>query len=68
MKQTNLPINKLLYDLKERAKELNCLYQIQELLNSPGVTLGQICDGTVKAIPPGWQYPDICRATVILGF
>ena len=53
--------------LKKRAKELNCLYQIQELLNTPDITLDQICLGTVKSIPPGWQYPDVCRAQIILG-
>jgi pyruvate,water dikinase len=67
MNEQNQPIDNLLYDLKERAKELNCLYQIQELLNSPGIELDQICQGTVSAIPPGWQYPDVCRAEIILG-
>ncbi len=65
-KQTQ-PIDRVLYDLKERAKELNCLYQVQELLNSPGVTLETICQGTVDALPPGWQYPDVCVAKIELG-
>jgi hypothetical protein len=66
MNDQNQPIEKLLYDLKERAKELSCLYQIQELLNKPGISLDQICQGTVDAIPPGWQYPNVCRVKIDL--
>ncbi len=67
MIEQSTPIDKLLYDLKERAKELNCLYEIQELLNKPGITLDEIFAGIVRAIPPGWQYPDVCRAKIIYG-
>ncbi len=52
-------------DLKERAKELNCLYEVQELLNDSNSTLDKICNGIIKAIPPGWQYPDVCQAKII---
>ena len=60
------PLDVLLGELKERAKELNCLYQVQELLNNPENTIDDICNGLVEAIPPGWQYPDICRAKIQL--
>ncbi|MCF6183687.1 MAG: hypothetical protein L3J56_03500, partial [Bacteroidales bacterium] len=52
----------LINKLKERAKELNCLYEIQELLNDSDKPADEILTGIVKAIPPGWQYPDICKA------
>jgi len=52
----------LINELKERAKELNCLYEIQELLNNTSKNTNEILTGIVKAIPPGWQYPDICKA------
>jgi len=55
------PIEKLVDELKERAKELNCLYEVQELLNNPKVTINTICKGIINAIPPGWQYPDVCQ-------
>lgn len=60
------PLEVLLGELKERAKELNCLYQVQELLNDPGNSIEDICNGLVEAIPPGWQYSDICRAKINL--
>lgn len=59
------PIDNILYELKERAKELNCLYRIQELLNQPGITIEEICLGLITALPPGWQYPEICTAEVV---
>ncbi len=60
----NKPIDKILEDLQERAKELNCLYKIEELLNNPDASLNEIFHGIIDAIPPGWQYPDICKARI----
>ncbi len=58
-------LEKIIVDLKERAKELNCLYEVQEILHKPGTTIDEICISIIKAIPPGWQYPDICQAKII---
>ena len=52
----------LVDELKERAKELNCLYEIQELLNDKNKNTKEILTGIIRAIPPGWQYPDICKS------
>ena len=60
------PLDELLGELKERAKELNSLYQVQELLNDPKNSIEDICEGLVKIIPPGWQYPDICHVKIKL--
>ena len=57
----------LMSALKERAKELNCLYQVEELFNKPGLTLPAILEGIVQAIPPGWQYPDVCQSRITYG-
>ena len=59
-------INNLLQSLKERTKELNCLYTVEELFSRPGITLQDILVGIVTAIPSGWQYPDACEARIIL--
>jgi predicted nucleotidyltransferase len=48
--------------LQERAKELNCLYSIEEILNKPQVELKQKFQSVVETIPPGWQYPGVCEA------
>jgi pyruvate, water dikinase len=66
MSNEKKPAEQLLEDLHERAKELNCLYQIEELMNKPEPDLEDICRGIVEVIPPGWQYPEICVCKIIL--
>lgn len=66
MNQSEKPLERLVHDLQERAKELNCLYKVQELLSQPDLSLEEICQGIIKAIPPGWQHPDICQAQITL--
>ena len=65
--QTTQPIDNLVHDLRERAKELNTLYQVQELIANPNLTIEGICQGIVNVMPPGWQYPDVCQAQMIHG-
>lgn len=64
MNDTEKPIDNLLIELRERAKELACLYRVQELLSTPEITLDEICTGIIQAIPPGWQYPDVCQVEI----
>jgi predicted nucleotidyltransferase len=56
---------KLIASLHERAKELNCLYEIEEAMNRADASLEHVIGAILKAIPPGWQYPEICRATIV---
>lgn len=58
--------DQLLDDLQERAKELNCLYGVDEILS------GRLEDedayrALLDAIPPGWKYPDICQVAISVG-
>jgi pyruvate, water dikinase len=57
-------VDKLLFSLRERAKELNCLYRVEELLRDPDAPLETVLRDVMQAIPPGWQYPEHCRAAV----
>ncbi|MGD8538279.1 MAG: PEP/pyruvate-binding domain-containing protein [Candidatus Aminicenantes bacterium] len=66
MNKPKKTIDNLIWGLQERAKELNCLYKIEELMNKPEADIDDICKGIAAAIPPGWQYPDICVAEVLL--
>ncbi|MBN1650672.1 MAG: hypothetical protein JW857_05060, partial [Bacteroidales bacterium] len=60
----NKPLDQLIGELQERAKELNCLYKIQEILNEHNISVEQAVYDLLKAIPPGWQYPDICEVEI----
>ncbi len=59
-------LQKLAHDLNERVKELGCLHNISNLVETPGISIEEICAGLVELIPPGWQYPEITCARVIL--
>jgi len=57
---------RLLEALTERAKELTCLYAIEETLKEPDADIDRVCDCIIESIPPGWQFPDACVAAVTL--
>ncbi len=46
------------YQLRERVKELDCLYGISKLVENSGGSHEKICQGTVDLIPTSWQYPE----------
>lgn len=58
-------VDNIVYELQERAKELNCLYRIEETLNRQDLTLKQVFEEVLKAIPPGWQYTHTCVAKLL---
>lgn len=65
MAESSPTMSKLLRSLEERAKELNCLYRVEALLTNPEEELDDVIMGIIKAIPPGWQYPTLCKAQII---
>jgi sigma-B regulation protein RsbU (phosphoserine phosphatase) len=56
----------LLHKLGERVKELNCLYGMSRLVETPGITLDGVLQAAADLIPPAWQYPEITCARIIL--
>ncbi len=58
---------KLLAALHERAKELNCLYRVDEILSWKDVPEDAVFRALVDALPPGWQYPEVCQARLTVG-
>ncbi|MFQ5821859.1 MAG: ATP-binding protein [Candidatus Heimdallarchaeota archaeon] len=51
--------------LRERVKELTCLYGIAKVAEQPGRSLEEILQGTVELLPPSWLYPEIASARII---
>ncbi|MFP4370199.1 MAG: PEP/pyruvate-binding domain-containing protein, partial [Candidatus Kapaibacterium sp.] len=66
MTDKNKSMDMVIKSLEERAKELNCLYKIEELLTDPSLDEKEVIQGIAHAIPPGWQYSDICVAKVVV--
>ena len=58
-KKTEIDLEKSESQLKERVKELTCLYGISKLGADQKITIDQIFEGTLEVIPPAWQFPDV---------
>ncbi len=50
--------------LRERIKELNCLYGITRLTESGPDSLDEFLQRVVNILPPSWQYPEITCARI----
>ncbi len=51
--------------LREREKELQCLYRVQQCtLNSTQEPLERVLKEVVEALPPGWQRPQLTGASI----
>jgi DNA-binding CsgD family transcriptional regulator len=51
--------------LKERIKELNCLYGISQLAERNKTSLEQLLGDLIGFLPYSWQYPEIARARIL---
>jgi DNA-binding CsgD family transcriptional regulator len=51
--------------LRERIKELNCLYGVSQLAESHFNSLDNLLEELVNFIPHSWQYPDITCARIV---
>ncbi|NQS96896.1 MAG: hypothetical protein HQ591_00425 [candidate division Zixibacteria bacterium] len=51
--------------LRERVKELTCLYGIAKITASPDLSLDKILQDIVELLPPGWLYPEAAQGRII---
>ncbi|MCX7021759.1 MAG: ATP-binding protein [bacterium] len=54
------------YALRERVKELSCLYEIDELVQQQDVQFDGLMQGIVELMPPAWQYPEMATARLVV--
>jgi len=54
------------HKLKERVKELNCLYGIAKIAQRPRITLDELYQEVINLLPKSWQYPEITCARIII--
>ena len=52
--------------LRERIKELTCLYGIARLSARPRISPDEIIQGIAELLPPAWLYPEIASARITL--
>lgn len=52
--------------LEERAKELNCLYTIEELLSKSDINLVNVIYGIIDTLPQGFQYTFAAKTRITI--
>jgi signal transduction histidine kinase len=52
--------------LRERVKELTCLYGIAQIVERPDISLDEMLQGIVELLPPAWLYPESALARIIV--
>ncbi len=55
----------VLQRLKEREKELNTLYRLDELLSVHDLKVDKLFTDLMEIIPKGWQYSAICEVKIL---
>jgi len=57
--------SKVEHALRERIKELNCLYAVAQLAERHPGSLNDLLQGVVNILPPSWQYPEITCGRIV---
>jgi two-component system NtrC family sensor kinase len=52
--------------LRERVKELLCLYGIAKVVERPAIPLEEVASGIVALLPPSWQHPEVSTARITI--
>lgn len=66
MNKPNEQIQHLIHSLEERTKELNCLYETEEILHNSDADVRKALDRVLAVLPGGMQYPEAFRARIVV--
>jgi hypothetical protein len=66
MSDQSKSISETISALQERAKELACLYEIEDCLKDPDATLDTVLRGIVRAVPTAWERPAAWKVRIVL--
>ncbi len=53
-------------ELKERVKELNCLYGISEIVKDNEISIDEALQNIVDLLPPAWKYDEVSYARILI--
>ena len=65
-KATDDRLGCLARDLRERVKELNCLFALSELIEHSGNDWEAVAGGMLAALRSSWQYPEITCVRIVI--
>jgi C4-dicarboxylate-specific signal transduction histidine kinase len=58
---------RLAHELRERVKELDCLFGVSEIVERAGGSLESVFAETVELLPRSWDHSDVAAARITLG-
>lgn len=64
--QAETTLQQRTHELGERAKQLNCLYGLAQVLETEDVAFEDILQSVLALIPPAWQHTEITCARIVL--
>ncbi|MEZ4387765.1 MAG: PEP/pyruvate-binding domain-containing protein [Candidatus Krumholzibacteriia bacterium] len=67
MRDGNMNQEEMFHALRERTKELNCLYSVEAILQRRDRHVESLLTDVVHVLPSGWQYADHCAAEITVG-
>jgi signal transduction histidine kinase len=59
-------VERVEWALRERVKELTCLYSIAQVTQQSGLTLREVLTSIVRLLPPAWQFSEAASARIVL--
>jgi len=65
-KRTEEEHKRNIYELKERNKELNCIYQISEIVRKPDISMEEVLYEVLSVLSQAYQYPEIAACRISL--
>lgn len=65
MNDKTVSTDHLLSILKEREKELNCLYQVDDVLANNQLTIPEMFEHILRILPSGWRFPEFCQVKIV---
>jgi len=64
MSKNKKTYDNLIVSLEERVRELNCLYEVEEVLTQPDISVRKAFEKIVTLLPTGLQFPEIAEAEI----
>lgn len=63
----HLELKETSHKLKEREKEISCIYALSDIINTPGLSLEEALNRILKLLPPAMQFPEETFARITIG-
>ncbi len=61
-----ISVESIMHEMRERVKELNCLYKVEEILRDFDSPLKDVMSKVLETVRESWQYPQYCCVMIVL--